>query len=81
MKVIKNLFPKHSVESLKEASTRAIGIFSKTIQELNEINSQIQKQKSIKLTQINELQSECSSLQVQEEYNAKIVEKIETIIK
>jgi len=70
-----------SVNSLKTASNRAIEVFSKTIDELNEINSQIQSQKEIKLNKISELQNECNSLQVQENYNQKIVEKIESILK
>lgn len=69
-----------SVSSLKSASNRAIGVFSKTIDELNEINSKIKVQKELKMTKIDELQTECNSLNEQEQYNTKIVEKIESIL-
>ncbi len=77
---MKNLFFKKSVTDLQKASSDAIGVFSKTINELNEIDTQINTQKQEKLSEIEALQKECDVLKTQETFNSNIINKIQLII-
>jgi hypothetical protein len=74
------LFPKKSVTDLQKASSDAIGVFSKTINELNEINTQINTQKQEKVSEMEMLQKECNALETQEKFNSNIINKIQLII-
>lgn len=69
-----------SVSSLKEASDKALEIFKSTITNLNNINSKINEQKTIKIKEIDNLQSEYNLLDNQEKQNTKIIEKITFIL-
>lgn len=77
---IKNILTLNSVNRLQKASSRAIDVFTKTIEQLENINEEIESEISKKETKISLLQNESKQLKIQQTGNINIVSKIKTIL-
>ena len=77
---IKQYLNNDVVSSLSNRGTAAISIFTKTVKELTEINSEITTCAKFKHEEIEKLQYETQELAKQEQFNTKIINKINLIL-
>ena len=80
IELIKNLLNNDVVSSLSNRGISAIAVFTKTINELTEINSEIQTVVELKHEEIEKLKYETQELTKQEEFNTKIINKINNLL-
>ncbi len=77
---IKRLLNNDVVSSLSNRGINAIAVFTKTINELTEINSEIETHVKFKHEEIEKLKYETQELTKQEEFNTKIINKINNLL-
>ena len=80
IELIKRLLNNDVVSSLSNRGISAIAVFTKTINELTEINSEIQTVVELKHEEIEKLKYETQELTKQEEFNTKIIAKINQLL-
>jgi hypothetical protein len=69
-----------SVQNLQKASTNIVDVFQKTVDELHNINSLIEIERSNKEKLMQRIADNLNSLNLQQERNSKIAGKIENIL-
>jgi len=75
-----NLFNQNKVDSFKNGSKDAIGVFTKVLQNLKSINEKVLLEKTNKELEIELAKSDIKSLNDINLENLKIISKIEDII-
>ena len=75
-----NWFNGDNVSQLTNRSLNALTVFTKTINELTEVNSEIETSVKFKNEEIEKLQEETKVLAEQEVINTKIINKINNLL-
>ena len=75
-----NLIFRSKVDNLQNKSNEVIGVFSKTVADLNKINEKIKTEQSVTDKKIENLILSKNLLNKQEETNTRIISKINDIL-
>lgn len=70
----------NKVERLQKASKDAFSVFTKTVNKLKNLNESIQVEKDSRIQEMQDLQAEINTLDLQEQANNKVIERINQIV-
>lgn len=70
----------NKVERLQKASQGAFSAFTKTVEKIKKINESIKVERDSRTQEMQDLQAEITTLNLQEETNNKVIERINSII-
>lgn len=68
------------IELLKAQSSEIFNVFTKTVNELTEVNTEIQKEKDKRSEEIVKLKNECEELETTQKQNQSMINKISSFI-
>lgn len=71
---------KTGVELIQEKSRNILGVFTKTVEELKEVNAEIIEASRERSEIIKQLQAEMITLEIEREKNSRVTSKIENIL-
>lgn len=74
------MFSKTTSESLQKKSTDILGVFTKTVESLKEVNAKASTQAQTNRSEAQTLLNEASNLDAVVNSNAKVIGKIESIL-
>ena len=79
-KTLKTLLLGDSVESLRTESSDILDVFTKTVDELNDVNQRINDKEQEKLEEQKRLANELDALAITKTRNLKIIDNINKIL-
>lgn len=71
----------NSVEALKRKSASIVDVFTRTVEDLNDVNQEIQKVAEDKAAEKARLEADLAILNLQKDENSRVIRKIEQIFK
>lgn len=72
-------FKSNSVEALKRKSASIVDVFTRTVEDLNEVNQEIQKTAEEKAAEKARLEADLAILNLQKDENTRVINKIQKI--
>ncbi len=78
--LLNKLQNKSTITVLKEKSDSIFSIFTTTVNQLEQVNTEIKTEKEIRSTQIQQLKDECEQLETTEKSNSSMINKINSFL-